>query len=169
MRPWPLVCGEETPLRHLDLAIDSDLSNVTLVAVAVNRICLELGLDTLRAGQIELCIAEAATNAIRHAYHGKPGHQVAVSLSADNGELLVEVSDTGTVMPPEHQQTLRSGSKAWDGQPVDRRSLPEGGRGLEIIHQVMDRVSYVSEDGHNRLIMAARLAPMAADSQPTLS
>jgi serine/threonine-protein kinase RsbW len=156
-------------LRHLDLVIDSDLSNVTLVAVAVNRVCLELGFDALRAGQIELCIAEAATNAIRHAYHGKPGHTVAVSLSADREELLAEVTDTGTAMPPEHQQTLVKGPKASDGQPFDRRSLAEGGRGLQIIYQLMDKVSYVSEERHNRLIMATRLAPITADRQGTFS
>jgi serine/threonine-protein kinase RsbW len=145
-------------LRSLELAIESDLRNVTLMAVAINRVCLELGLDALRAGQIELCIAEAATNAIRHAYHGKPGHIVAVRLSTLRDELLVEVRDTGTPMPAEHQQTLLSGPKPSDAQLADRRSLPEGGRGLQIIYQLMDRVSYVSEERHNRLIMSTCLA-----------
>ena len=156
-------------MKRLDLAIESDLGNVPLAAVAVNRVCLELGLDALRAGQVELCIAEAATNAIRHAYHGRSGHTVAVSLSASQSELHIEVTDTGTPMPPENQQTLIHGSKTSDDQIIDRQSLPEGGRGLQIIYALMDRVSYVSGEGRNRLRMTKHLARLAVDAQQTFS
>jgi anti-sigma regulatory factor (Ser/Thr protein kinase) len=61
-------------------------------------------------------------------------------------------------MPPEHQQTLLTGPKASDEHFTDRQSLPEGGRGLQIIYALMDSVSYLSGDGHNRLLMTKRLA-----------
>jgi serine/threonine-protein kinase RsbW len=145
-------------LKQLDLAIESDLANVTLLAVAVNRVCLELGLDSSQAGEIELCTAEAVTNAIRHAYHGKPGHVVAVRLSANRDNLLIEVSDSGSPMPLEHQQTLFKGPKASDSEPANPQALPEGGRGLHIIYELMDNVSYVSEQMRNRLIMGKSVA-----------
>jgi serine/threonine-protein kinase RsbW len=140
-------------LKCLDLAIDSELGNVTLMAVAVNRVCLELGLDASRAGEIELCIVEAATNAIQHSYKNEPGHIVAAKMSINGADLVIEVIDTGTPIPPENQKTLFHGAEACDEQVIHRHSIPEGGRGLKIIHELMEEVSYVSGSGHNRLIM----------------
>jgi serine/threonine-protein kinase RsbW len=145
-------------LKGLSFAIDSSLGNVSLVAVAVNRICVQLGLDDLSAGQVELCIAEAATNAIRHAYHDEPGHTVAIALAAGTDQLKIEVSDSGTPMPVEQEQRLLHGTQAIEFQTTDRSSLPEGGRGLQIIHDLMDEVSYVRLGNTNRLIMKKQLA-----------
>ena len=144
-------------MKGLSFAIESDLCNVSLVAVAVNRICRQLGLDELSAAQVELCIAEAATNAIRHAYHDEPGHTVAIALAADQDQLHIEVSDSGTPMPVEQVQKLLHGSPVVDFEITDRSCLPEGGRGLQIIHDVMDEVSYVRLAKLNRLKMRKRL------------
>lgn len=145
-------------MKGLSFAIDSNLANVSLVAVAVNRICVQLGFDDLSAGQVELCIAEAATNAIRHAYHDEPGHTVGIALAADTDQLKIEVSDSGTPMPVEQEQRLVHGTQAIELQNIDRSSLPEGGRGLQIIHDLMDEVSYVRAGTLNRLIMRKQLA-----------
>jgi serine/threonine-protein kinase RsbW len=144
-------------LKGLSFSIDSHLGNVSLVAVAVNRICVQLGLDDLSAGQVELCIAEAATNAIRHAYHGEPGHTVVIALAAGTDQLNIEVSDSGTPMPVEQEQRLLYGTQAIEFQTTDRSSLSEGGRGLQIIHDLMDEVSYVRSGNMNRLIMRKQL------------
>jgi serine/threonine-protein kinase RsbW len=146
-------------LKRLDLSIDSDLANVSLVAVAVNRVCVQLGLDDVSAGQVELCIAEAATNAIRHAYHDEPGHTVAIALAAGVDQLHIEVSDSGTSMPAEEEQRLLHGTQAFEIQTTDLRSLAEGGRGLQIIHELMDEVSYVRAGKLNRLLMTKQLLP----------
>ena len=146
-------------MKGLSFAIDSDVGNVSLLAVAVNRICVQLGLDNLRAGEVELCIAEAATNAIRHAYHDEPGHTVAIALVAGTDQLHIEVSDSGTPMLPEQEDRLVHGTKIFEFQTTDRSSIPEGGRGLQIIHDLMDEVSYVRLDNSNRLIMTKQLLP----------
>jgi serine/threonine-protein kinase RsbW len=152
-------------LKCLDLAIDSELGNVTLMAVAVNRVCLELGLDALRAGEIELCIVEAATNAIQHGYQSKPGHIVTAKVSIQCENLIIEVIDTGTPIPSDNQQMLLHGPKACDEQAIEWHSLSEGGRGLKIIHELMEKVSYVSGNGHNRLIMTAGSLRMTGNTQ----
>jgi len=146
-------------LKRLDLVIDSELGNVSLLAVAVNRVCLQLGFDSLTAAHLELCVAEAVTNSICHAYHRVRGHTVKVTLAADAGRLHVEVSDTGTPMGAEHQQRLTRESSDSEIQTYDWRSLPEGGRGLKIIRDLMDEVSYVSSENVNRLMMVKQLTP----------
>ncbi len=44
-----------------------------------------------------------------------------------------------------------------DVNPDDIDSIPEGGRGLAIINEVMDRVEYKSGQGKNCMIMEKRI------------
>ncbi len=145
-------------MKGVHFAIDSELANVSLVAVAVNRISLHLGLDETSAGELELCISEAVTNAIRHAYHDEPGHTVEIQLAFRAGQLRLEVSDCGTLMPEEQVRRLRDGPLSLELESDDRSSISEGGRGLTIIHQLMDEVFYDEVGNHNRIIMIKHLA-----------
>jgi anti-sigma regulatory factor (Ser/Thr protein kinase) len=79
-------------------------------------------------------------------------------LAAGADQLNIEVSDSGTPMPVEQEQRLLHGTQALEFQTTDRSSLPEGGRGLQIIHDLMDEVSYVRLGNINRLIMKKQLA-----------
>jgi serine/threonine-protein kinase RsbW len=130
------------------LIIDSNLGDVSLAAVAVNRICVHLGLDEIQAREVELCIAEAATNTIRHAYHGLAGETVSIAVSTETDRLHIEVCDTGSPIPAEQVERLIRGA---DIVEIDRASLLESGRGLQIIHDLMDEVAYTREGNLNRL------------------
>jgi serine/threonine-protein kinase RsbW len=135
----------------LRLTIDSNLSDVPLVAVAINRICIHIGMDEIQASRVELCIAEAATNVIRHAYHGERGQTVAIAVSTDVERLQIEVCDWGTPMPAEQIDRLIHGAEIVEVDRADRALLKEGGRGLQIIHNLMDEVSYIREESLNRM------------------
>jgi serine/threonine-protein kinase RsbW len=131
------------------LSIDSNLSDVSLVAVAINQICVHIGMDEIQASQVELCIAEAATNAIRHAYHGERGQTVLIAVSTDVNKLQIEVCDWGTPMPAEQIDRLIHGVKIVEVEGADRVLLKEGGRGLQIINNLMDEVSYIRRESLN--------------------
>jgi serine/threonine-protein kinase RsbW len=135
----------------LRLTIDSNLSDVSLVAVAINQICVHIGMDERQASEVELCIAEAATNAIRHAYHGQRGQTVSIAVSTDVDRLQIEVCDWGTPMPPEQIDRLIHGAEIVEVDGTDRALLEEGGRGLQIIHNLMDEVSYIRDQSLNRM------------------
>jgi serine/threonine-protein kinase RsbW len=143
---------------RLTLSIDSNLADVSLVAVAVSSACIYLGLDTVSASQVELCIVEAVTNAIQHAYHGQPGQEVSVVLSSEFDLLHLEVIDNGTPMSAKNVELLVQGSDVFQVQEADRASLAESGRGLQIIHDLMDNVAYISEESFNRLQLTKRPA-----------
>jgi serine/threonine-protein kinase RsbW len=119
--------------------------------VAVRSVCLYLGLDKTGANDVELCIAEAVTNAIKHAYHGNSGHTVSVFVSVGADELRLEVTDRGTPMPAPQIERLVLGTDLAKSDSIDRASLAEGGRGLQIIHDLMDRVAYIKNGSINRL------------------
>jgi serine/threonine-protein kinase RsbW len=146
-------------LSRLQLLIESDLDDVCLVAAAINGICLYLGLDKIQASNVELCVVEAVTNAIKHAYQGEPGQTVSVVVSPHIQRLDIEVCDNGRPMPPMAIARLQQGTSKLDVKEVDESLLAESGRGLQIIHDVMDTVVYKRENDQNRLSFTKRIYP----------
>jgi len=141
----------------LTLSIKSDLGEVSHIAVAIHRISLQLGLDELRASEVELCVVEAVTNVIRHSYHGEPGRTVAVAVDSFDNCLQFEVTDNGTPMNAEQADRLVHGAKVVDPGPVQSSELSEGGRGLQIMHDLLDEITYAREVSLNRLTLRKRL------------
>src|SRR5579863_2645610 len=123
------------------------------MAMAVNKICAYYGMDELAAYQVELCVSEAATNAIRHAYENCSGHAVSLLLTIGDEGLLLECSDSGKPMDP---GLLYKVTDDLSGGLPQRGLLSEGGRGLQIIRAVMDNVSYSTNNGLNCLKMSKR-------------
>ena len=141
-----------TYTQHVQLIIDSLLHNVSLVGGAVNSMCRSLSLPQVDAYQIELCVVEAVTNAIKHAYNNQPGFSIQINFAVYSDKLVITVCDEGRAMPALVVPSL-------DFDPADLEHLPEGGMGLFLIHRIMDEVTYVSQHGKNVLTMAKRLPP----------
>jgi serine/threonine-protein kinase RsbW len=144
-------------LSRLRLTINSDLRDVVLIGLAVNKICEHLQMDQVEAYQVELCAVEAATNAIRHAYSNQPGNEVSVTLLVRGNRLELEVADSGLVMLAAQVARLSQGSDVLYFNAADHSSLPEGGMGLQIMHEVMDEISYQTDGEVNRLCLARRI------------
>lgn len=138
-------------MSRLRLTINSDLKDVFLVGLTVNRICQYLEMDAVQSYEVELCAVEAVTNSIRHAYGNQPGNEVSLTLVIRDNRLELEITDKGTAMENSEQSRLIEGSQALEFDPADVGSLPEGGMGLQIMHDVMDEVSYKSEGDVNSL------------------
>ena len=130
----------------IKLIIDSDLSDVFLIGLSVNRICLEIPLSEIEAYQIEVCVVEAVNNTIKHAYGNEKGHEVEVLIDLDVESITFHICDTGKKMETGKKPTL-------EFNPEDRENCPEGGMGLFIMHQVMDEVKYSSSQGRNVLAL----------------
>ena len=99
------------------------------------------------ADKVVLAIDEACTNAIRHAYEGRPDGSVELSLHAKPEYLEFQVSDMGVPCPPEC--TTRRPL-----QPADADDLKPGGLGIQLIHEVFDEVDFCpGESGGNCVTM----------------
>ncbi len=131
--------------------IESNLSDVFLVSVVIRGVCDHLGLNPAEASLVDLSAVEAVTNVIKHAYLGTPGHEVAVEVLAAGERLDLFVRDRGQSMPEEQVAKLRDGSNVLEFDPLDLELVPEGGMGLQIIHQLMDETAYITEAGINCL------------------
>ncbi|WP_263351402.1 ATP-binding protein [Acidicapsa acidisoli] len=142
---------------RLMLSINSDLEDVSLLAVAINRICFYLGLGSPRSNEAELCVVEAVTNVIRHAYHGEPGHAVEVAVRTGTDSVIFEIRDNGTPMTTKEAEVLTDGTRRVEFEPLNREALAEGGRGLQIIHDLMDEIAYAADGERNRLTLTKRI------------
>ncbi|MGI9279400.1 MAG: ATP-binding protein [Endozoicomonas sp.] len=137
----------------LKLEIDSQLSNTTLVAMAVRGVCAMTTLSPVEINRLELCLVEIVNNAIEHAYENEAGHPVQVCVDLDKTMMNIAVSDWGQSIPDEVIQDR-------DELPVDPEH-PEtwlcSGRGLHIVNKLMDQVSYETDEGKNSFIMKKEL------------
>lgn len=138
--------------RKITLSIESDLKNVALIGVAVNSICSSFEFNQEISFQMELCVVEAVNNCILHAYRDNPTNDVEVTIELRPDRILFKVCDVGKGMEikPDMLSVL-------EFDPCDPATIPERGRGLFIIHKLMDEVIYERFGNKNVLTMTKRL------------
>ena len=103
---------------------------------------------------LQLVVAEALNNIIRHAYREEPGQPVSVRLDRAPDSITLLFRDSGRAAPPGFPEA-RVGSL--DVDPSDLAALADSGRGLAIIHSCVDQVSYVRNGSVNELRLSLRL------------
>ena len=100
---------------------------------------------------IEVAIAEAFTNILKHSYRNAPNCQVGLTI-AHEGEWLSFTFEENSApfTPPAKPST----PELDDSRP---EALPEGGWGNYLMHEAMDNLSYSREGEWNRLRMTRRI------------
>lgn len=93
------------------------------------------------AWAVELALAEALANVIRHGYGGRPGLQIGIALAIEQDRVEIEVNDNAE---PFARETVAI-------QPLDTPRT--GGYGLHLIEEVMDAVEYSGDERGGRLRM----------------
>ena len=138
-------------MSRLRITVDSDLADLFLVSLVIQGVCNHLGMEAEEASSLDLCVIEAATNVIKHAYRGTAGHDVSVEIGFTRERVDVAVRDQGVSMPEEQLRKLRDGSRVLEFDPANLEAVPEGGMGIEIIRRGMDEASYSTQGGTNCL------------------
>ncbi len=88
------------------------------------------------AYDLNLVLTEAMTNAIQHANEGDPAKEVHIEISIIDQHLIIRVFDCGQGF--DVKQYIEP-----------RHPLDEHGRGVYLIHTIMDEISYLPTDnGH---------------------
>lgn len=138
-------------VKGIKFTIDSRLGNIGLVGEAVQALCSYVGFSEVEAYQLQLCVVEAVTNVVKHAYGLQPGREAVVAVSIHPDRISFQIMDTGKIMPHLSRKPL-------EFDPADLAALPEGGLGLYIIQTVMDEVDYQTADGVNILTLTRYLS-----------
>ncbi len=117
------------------LKIPSDLNELQNTEQLVKKIFEQYRLDMTLFPNILICIMEAITNAIVHGNEKNHNKYVTISTKYEKEHLHVRITDEGA---------------GFDPCAIPDPTLPEniyrsGGRGVFIIHQLTDYVSFKDE------------------------
>jgi len=142
-RPRPLL-REETEIR-------SDLKDLSRARDFVRRFCSTLPdspLDEVRVGELELAVNEAASNIIKHAYHGRSDQHIYLEAESFPDHVAVRLHHLGDSFDPS-----TAPPPSFDGSR-------ESGFGLFILKGSVDDVHYYRDErGGNCIALIKRHKP----------
>lgn len=90
---------------------------------------------------VVIVVVEALNNIVEHAYAKDPG-EIDLRIDTSDGQILVEIIDAGLPLP---------GLCLPDPKLPDPASLPEGGFGWFLIHELTNSLSY-QRDGNRNIL-----------------
>jgi anti-sigma regulatory factor (Ser/Thr protein kinase) len=146
----------------LKLELRSNPEALGLVRATLERATETLHFQDAERRAIVRSVDEALANVIRHAYGGKGGLPIAITLrrlrksrhDAQNLGIEVLLEDTGVAVT----------SAKLQGRPLDK--ICPGGLGLHFMKQGMDQVEFCRKKGKNQLRMVKYLASAKPDKRP---
>ena len=97
----------------------------------------QTGLETSRADEVEIALAEAVNNVVEHAYARSEPGDVRVLCSLRETQLDIRICDAGAPLP---QNRLPAGQAV--DVSVRRADLPEGGFGWFLIRELTSDIRY---------------------------
>jgi anti-sigma regulatory factor (Ser/Thr protein kinase) len=142
------------PLTHSSTSLDSNivfriparLADVRLLGISVHSLFANLGFSDIDVYQLELAVTEAANNIVKHAGLAKDKAQISMKFSVMSDKLVCTFIDQGKPV-----DFLLKDSTTGTIQNVG--NLPVSKRGLLIVCDVMDKVSYTRTNGKNVLTL----------------
>lgn len=105
------------------------------------------GFGDVDAWAVELALAEALSNVIRHGYEGDPGQRIDLSIEVDVDTFCVCVQDYGRTFDP-HEIV-----------PPDFEAPGPGGYGLHLIEELMDEVKRDTSSGRGTVLRLVKHRP----------
>ena len=137
--------------KKIKFVIDSDLRLIPFIGAAVNGICSLLLASEMECYQMELCVVEAVTNSIKHAYGLRKGNDVEIEVFVYPEKFVFKVWDEGVRLEQSLFEQKKNMKFKFDADKD--AEIPERGRGLAIINEIMDEVTYETLEGKNIITM----------------
>jgi serine/threonine-protein kinase RsbW len=115
--------------------------------------------DSAWRAAFETAVAEIGANIVRHAYPpGRAPGRLRLRLRAFPERIEARFNDRGVAFSGEPSRLLASKPPLAPGGPPDPADVPEGGYGLALVLQAVDRLDYARlAGGENRWRLVKRL------------
>jgi PAS domain S-box-containing protein len=147
----------ELPLARRDIEIDSDLRHLHDLRVFVRDFCAcvpETRQDPQAVSELELAVDEAASNIMKHAYHGLSDQWIYVEAEAFPGQIRIRLHHLGDSFDP-----AKVPAPALDGSR-------DSGFGVYIIGKSVDEVRYYRDDlGRNTVSIKKTIRTNGGESE----
>jgi len=139
-------------LRHgFPIIVPASLSAIQVIRDVVVQIARDMGFTETAIADIELCVGEAAVNAVRYGSPKGVHDRLTVRFFGDGRRLTVEIKDAGA---------------GFDAEGVPHPSaelLRENGLGVFLMRNLMDRVTFSREGGTT--VRLEKLLPGPEDTE----
>lgn len=138
--------GRSTSVLPLQWSIASDVAEIEAIVNAVSSACAAAGFaEKVCRLNVPVALTEAIANAIVRGNNSDVSRRVLVCAGIDNGTLCIEVTDEGTGFD---LTAVRAMAEAPDW------ATREDGRGVFLMHALMDKVETWCDRGHTvRLVL----------------
>ncbi len=134
----------------IKISFESVLDYLPFLRGSIRGICSCVTQNEQILQDIDLCLNEALCNTIHHAYCSEPVHEIQILVTLHSKEVILQIIDFGL----KNLQLANFSLPEVDLNNID--SLSESGRGLFLIHKLMDEVVYKGEKDQNILILRKR-------------
>ena len=138
-----LTVVPEPSLEHLDVRLPAESASAPLARSALRRFFASTQLDERRTYDALVAVGEAVSNAIEHAYEGRPHQTFSLRARYEGVACIVIVEDGGS---------WRQG----DGEPH--------GRGVSMMRRLSDECAIDRRGGGTSVMLRFALAPRLADA-----
>jgi serine/threonine-protein kinase RsbW len=143
-----------SPVQIYGADFDASLEEVSRVGAALNVLASARG-GVEWATLLDLGLAEAMTNVVRHGYGSGRGGRITLSCFEEAAQWRIELRDFGAPIPED--RLGRADGSIFDFDPNDIQNIPEGGMGLALIRACFDSVDYRTVGPANCLTLTKRL------------
>ena len=130
--------------------VPARLADVRLIGLSVHAFFVDLGFKEVDAFQLELAVTEAANNIVKHAYNYRKDATISMKFSTTPNKVTCVFADTG-----KFENFLKN--NGLDDIATDTKALPPSSRGIFIICDVMDEVTYRRSGDKNILTLVKYL------------
>jgi sigma-B regulation protein RsbU (phosphoserine phosphatase) len=144
-----IAVGErQLPLARAETEISSDLRDLSRAREFVRTFCSALPgtpLDEVRVAELELAVNEAASNVMKHAYHGRPDQSIRLEAEAFADRVSIRLHHLGESFDPSRVH------------PPSFDASRESGFGVYLISRSVDDVRYYRDErGGNCIVLVKR-------------
>jgi anti-sigma regulatory factor (Ser/Thr protein kinase) len=141
------------------LAVPGELTSLGAIRDFVRASAMAAGIDKTATYRLCLAVDEIASNIVMHGYDeaGKHG-DITVRAEVDANVLRIQIEDTGATYDVSQYEDPENLHRTFS-------SRTEGGLGVYLAIQGVDRFNYETEDGRNRHTFEVNLTRSAAHVQ----
>lgn len=147
-RPPTFTFARLPPISEHTLRISASTEELEKIRTFVADHARFFGFGEADVNDITLCVDEACTNIIKHAYEWKKGRPIHIQMAMKNDEMLVTIIDHGKPFNPDGYQV-----PTLDEQLAGKK---RGGYGILLIRKLMDRVEYMNRKSRNEIRMTKK-------------
>ena len=137
------------PAAALLLTLKNDLSELSRIAEEIESHGNTRGWPARWIVNLNLSLDELITNTVSYGYRDTDEHEIRVTLTEQDGTLVVVVEDDGVAFDP------FTAAPAPDLE-ADVEERPIGGLGVYFVRTLMDEVAYERVDDRNRIMLIQR-------------